>query len=102
MKTPHVIEILLGGSGVPRYDPVTDTYNENDSQWLSVPCMVDVPMEATVLEDYGTREQVDIIARFLSMPPEFTTAKWNGERYTVVDRAPSGRKQSVRMRRVAR
>lgn len=102
MKTPHTLKILLGGNGVPRYDPVTDTYEDDQGDWIKVPCLIDVPREVTILEQYGTREEMDIIARFLYMPLEFTVAEWEGQRYTVVDRSTSGNKQSIRMRRVTR
>lgn len=102
MKTNSTLSILVGGDGIPRYDPITDTYTSSNDVWMPLPCFIDRPRDVTLLEQYGNRDEVDIIARFLTDPMEFSVAMYEGERYDVVERTLSGRKVSVRLRRTTR
>lgn len=102
MKTPHTIMLMIQGKLAPQYDPVTDSYVSQQEEWVSVPCLVDVPKDATIIKEYGAKESMDIRARFLQYPPEFEKAKFEGETYVKVDASPSGRKKTIRLRRVTR
>ena len=84
MKTPHRIT-LVRGSGVAKYNPVTDTYDNKAEQSVVVPCFVNFIQKAKVFELYGNRSDVVMICRFQQEQEPFLYAIYDGFKYEPID-----------------
>ena len=100
MKTPHRIT-LVRGSGVAKYNPVTDTYENQAEQSVVVPCLVNYIQRAKVFELYGNRSDVVMICRFQQEQEPFLYAIYDGFRYEQIDSVEAS-KCSVRLKRTVR
>ena len=100
MKTPHRIT-LVRGSGVAKYNPVTDTYDNQAEQTEIVPCFVNFIQKAKVFELYGNRSDVVMICRFQQEQEPFLYALYAGFRYEQIDTVEAS-KCSVRLKRTVR
>lgn len=100
MKTPHRIT-LVRGKGVAKYNPETDTYDNQAEQSEVVPCFVNFIQKAKVFELYGNRSDVVMICRFQQEQEPFLYAIYDGNRYERMDgiEAP---KYSVRLKRTVK
>lgn len=100
MKTPHRIT-LVRGKGVAKYNPVTDTYENQAEQTEIVPCFVNYIQRAKVFELYGSRSDVVMICRFQQEQEPFLYAIYDGFRYEQIDSVEAS-KSSVRLKRTVR
>jgi hypothetical protein len=100
MKTPHRIT-LVRGKGVAKYNPVTDTYENQAEQSEIVPCFVNFIQKAKVFELYGNRSDVVMICRFQQEQEPFLYAIYDGFRYEQIDTVEAS-KCSVRLKRTVR
>ena len=100
MKTPHRIT-LVRGKGVAKYNPVTDTYDNQAEQSEVVPCFVNYIQKAKVFELYGNRSDVVMICRFQQEQEPFLYAIYDGFRYEQIDSVEAS-KCSVRLKRTVR
>lgn len=100
MKTPHRIT-LVRGKGVAKYNPVTDTYDNQAEQSEIVPCFVNFIQKAKVFELYGNRSDVVMICRFQQEQEPFLYAIYDGFRYEQIDSVEAS-KCSVRLKRMVR
>lgn len=100
MKTPHRIT-LVRGKGVAKYNPVTDTYDNQAEQSVVVPCFVNFIQKAKVFELYGNRSDVVMICRFQQEQKPFLYAIYDGFRYEQIDTVEAS-KCSVRLKRTAK
>lgn len=100
MKTPHRIT-LVRGKGVAKYNPVTDTYENQAEQTEVVPCFVNYIQKAKVFELYGNRSDVVMICRFQQEQNPFLYAIYDGFRYEQIDSVEAS-KCSVRLKRTVR
>lgn len=100
MKTPHRIT-LVRGKGVAKYNPVTDTYDNQAEQSEVVPCFVNFIQKAKVFELYGNRSDVVMICRFQQEQEPFLYAIYDGYKYEQIDSVEAS-KCSVRLKRTAR
>lgn len=100
MKTPHRIT-LVRGKGVAKYNPVTDTYENQAEQTEIVPCFVNYIQKAKVFELYGNRSDVVMICRFQQEQEPFLYAIYDGFRYEQIDSVEAS-KCSVRLKRTVR
>lgn len=100
MKTPHRIT-LARGSGVAKYNPVTDSYDNQDEQFEIVPCFVNFIQKAKVFELYGNRSDVVMICRFQQEQKPFLYAIYDGHRYERMDGIEAS-KNSVRLKRTVK
>nr|DAN80867.1 MAG TPA: head closure knob [Caudoviricetes sp.] len=100
MKTPHRIT-LVRGSGVAKYNPVTDSYDNQAEQTEVVPCFVNYIQKAKVFELYGNRSDVVMICRFQREQEPFLYAIYDGFRYEQIDTVEAS-KCSVRLKRTVR
>lgn len=100
MKTPHRIT-LVRGKGVAKYNPVTDSYDNQAEQSVVVPCFVNYIQRAKVFELYGNRSDVVMICRFQQEQEPFLYAIYDGFRYEQIDTVEAS-KCSVRLKRTAR
>lgn len=100
MKTPHRIT-LVRGKGVAKYNPVTDTYENQAEQTEIVPCFVNYIQRAKVFELYGNRSDVVMICRFQQEQEPFLYAIYDGFRYEQIDSVEAS-KCSVRLKRTVR
>lgn len=100
MKTPHRIT-LVRGKGVAKYNPVTDTYENQTEQSVVVPCFVNYIQKAKVFELYGNRSDVVMICRFQQEQEPFLYAIYDGFRYEQIDSVEAS-KCSVRLKRTVR
>nr|DAP53850.1 MAG TPA: head closure knob [Caudoviricetes sp.] len=100
MKTPHRIT-LVRGKGVAKYNPVTDTYENQAEQSEVVPCFVNFIQKAKVFELYGNRSDVVMICRFQQEQEPFLYAIYDGFRYEQIDSVEAS-KCSVRLKRTVR
>lgn len=100
MKTPHRIT-LVRGKGVAKYNPVTDTYENQAEQSEVVPCFVNFIQKAKVFELYGNRSDVVMICRFQQEQEPFLYAIYDGFRYEQIDSVEAP-KCSVRLKRTAK
>lgn len=96
MKTPHRIT-LVRGKGVAKYNPVTDTYDNQAEQSEVVPCLVNYIQRAKVFELYGNRSDVVMICRFQQEQEPFLYAIYDGFRYEQIDSVEAS-KCSVRLK----
>lgn len=97
MKTPHRIT-LVRGKGVAKYNPVTDTYDNQAEQSVIVPCFVNYIQKAKVFELYGNRSDVVMICRFQQEQEPFLYAIYDGFKYKQIDSVEAS-KCSVRLKR---
>lgn len=100
MKTPHRIT-LVRGKGVAKYNPVTDTYENQAEQTEIVPCFVNYFQKAKVFELYGNRSDVVMICRFQQEQEPFLYAIYDGFRYEQIDSVEAS-KCSVRLKRTVK
>lgn len=100
MKTPHRIT-LVRGPGVAKYNPVTDTYDNQVEQSEVVPCFVNYIQRAKVFELYGNRSDVVMICRFQQEQEPFLYAIYDGFRYEQIDSVEAS-KCSVRLKRTVK
>mgnify|MGYP000989746046 FL=1 len=100
MKTPHRIT-LVRGKGVAKYNPVTDTYENQAEQTEVVPCFVNYIQKAKVFELYGNRTDVVMICRFQQEQEPFLYAIYDGFRYEQIDTVEAS-KCSVRLKRTVK
>lgn len=100
MKTPHRIT-LVRGKGVAKYNPVTDTYENQAEKSVIVPCFVNFIQKAKVFELYGNRSDVVMICRFQQEQEPFLYAIYDGFRYEQIDSVEAS-KCSVRLKRTVR
>lgn len=100
MKTPHRIT-LVRGKGVAKYNPVTDTYENQAEQTEIVPCFVNYIQKAKVFELYGNRSDVVMICRFQQEQEPFLYAIYDGFKYEQIDSVEAS-KCSVRLKRTVR
>lgn len=100
MKTPHRIT-LVRGQGVVKYNPVTDTYENQAEQSVIVPCFVNFIQKAKVFELYGNRSDVVMICRFQQEQEPFLYAIYDGFRYEQIDSVEAS-KCSVRLKRTVK
>lgn len=100
MKTPHRIT-LVRGKGVAKYNPVTDTYENQAEQSEIVPCFVNYIQRAKVFELYGNRSDVVMICRFQQEQEPFLYAIYDGFRYEQIDSVEAS-KCSVRLKRTVK
>lgn len=100
MKTPHRIT-LVRGKGVAKYNPVTDTYDNQAEQSEVVPCLLNYIQKAKVFELYGNRSDVVMICRFQQEQEPFLYAIYDGFKYEQIDSVEAS-KCSVRLKRTVR
>ena len=100
MKTPHRIT-LVRGKGVAKYNPVTDTYENQAEKSVVVPCFVNYIQRAKVFELYGNRSDVVMICRFQQEQEPFLYAIYDGFRYEQMDSVEAS-KCSVRLKRTVK
>lgn len=100
MKTPHRIT-LVRGKGVAKYNPTTDTYDNQAEQSEIVPCFVNFIQKAKVFELYGNRSDVVMICRFQQEQEPFLYAIYDGFKYELIDSVEVS-KCSVRLKRTVR
>lgn len=100
MKTPHRIT-LVRGKGVAKYNPETDTYDNQAEQSEVVPCFVNFIQKAKVFELYGSRSDVVMICRFQQEQKPFLYAIYDGFRYEQIDSIEAP-KCSVRLKRTVK
>lgn len=100
MKTPHRITFVRG-KGVAKYNPVTDTYDNQAEQSVVVPCFVNFIQKAKVFELYGSRSDVVMICRFQQEQEPFLYAIYDGFRYEQIDSVEAS-KCSVRLKRTVK
>ena len=86
MKTPHRIT-LVRGKGVAKYNPDTDSYDNQAEQTVTVPCFVNFIQKAKVFELYGNRSDVVMICRF--------------QQYELIDSVESS-KSAIRLKRTVK
>lgn len=97
MKTPNRIT-LVRGKGVAKYNPVTDTYENQAEQTEVVPCFVNFIQKAKVFELYGNRSDVVMICRFQQEQKPFLYAIYDGYKYELIDSVEAS-KSAVRLKR---
>ena len=97
MKTPHRIT-LVRGKGVAKYNPETDSYDNQAEQSEVVPCFVNFIQKSKVFELYGNRSDVVMICRFQQEQEPFLYAIYDGHRYEQMDGIEAS-KYSVRLKR---
>ena len=100
MKTPHRIT-LVRGKGVAKYNPVTDTYDNQAEQTEIVPCFVNFIQKAKVFELYGSRSDVVMICRFQQEQEPFLYAIYDEFKYEQIDTVEAS-KCSVRLKRTVK
>lgn len=100
MKTPHRI-MLVRGKGVAKYNPETDTYENQAEQTEIVPCLINYIQKAKVFELYGNRSDVVMICRFQQEQEPFLYAIYDGFRYELIDSVEAS-KCSVRFKRTVK
>lgn len=100
MKTPHRIT-LVRGSGVAKYNPETDTYENQAEQTEVVPCLLNYIQRAKVFELYGNRSDVVMICRFQQEQEPFLYAIYDGFKYEQIDSVEAS-KCSVRLKRTVK
>ena len=100
MKTPHRIT-LIRGKGVAKYNPVTDSYDNQAEQSGVVPCFVNFIQNAKVFELYGSRTDVVMICRFQQEQEPFLYAIYDGFKYELIDSVEAS-KSAVRLKRTAK
>ena len=100
MKTPHRIT-LVRGKGVAKYNPETDSYDNQAEQSEVVPCFVNFIQKAKVFELYGNRSDVVMICRFQQEQEPFLYAIYDGFRYEQIDTVEAS-KCSVRLKMTVR
>ena len=100
MKTPHRIT-LVRGKGVAKYNPVTDTYENQAEQSKVVPCFVNYIQKAKVFELYGNRSDVVMICRFQQEQEPFLYAIYDGFKYELIDSVEASN-SAVRLKRTVR
>ena len=96
MKTPHRITLVRGKS-VAKYNPETDSYDNQAEQVEVVPCFVNFIQKAKVFELYGSRSDVVMICRFQQEQEPFLYAIYDGHRYERMDGIEAS-KYSVRLK----
>lgn len=96
MKTPNRIRLIRGGQS--RYNPATDSYEQEASQSVSVPCLISVVRQAKVFEDYGSRVIKVISCRFAQVQDPFLFAIYQGQKYSPLERLNGPIKGAIRLK----
>lgn len=99
MKTPHKIK-LLRGEVTPRYNPVTNSYDNGNVHEEVIPCFINYITHEKVFENYGSRSERVIVVRFKQEVEPFTEAIYNGKRYEPIERLDFKFKGSIRLKEV--
>lgn len=100
MKTPHRIT-LVRGKGVAKYNPETDTYDNQAEQTEVVPCFVNFIQKSKVFELYGSRTDIVMICRFQQEQKPFLYAIYDGFKYEQIDSVEAS-KSAVRLKRTGK
>ena len=100
MKTPHRITLVRGKGGA-KYNPETDTYDNQAEQSEVVPCFVNFIQKAKVFELYGSRSDVVMICRFQQEQKPFLYAIYDGFKYEQIDSVEAS-KSAVRLKRTVK
>ena len=100
MKTPHRITLVRGKS-VAKYNPVTDTYENQAEQSVVVPCFVNFIQKSKAFELYGSRSDVIMICRFQQEQEPFLYAIYDGFKYEQIDSTEAS-KSAVRLKRTVK
>lgn len=100
MKTPHRIT-LVRGKGVAKYNPETDSYDNQAEQSEVVPCFVNFIQKAKVFELYGSRTDIVMICRFQQEQKPFLYAIYDGFKYEPIDSTEAS-KSAVRLKRTVK
>lgn len=100
MKTPHRIT-LIRGKGVAKYNPETDSYDNQAEQPEVVPCFVNFIQKAKVFELYGSRTDVVMICRFQQEQEPFLYAIYGGFKYELIDSTEAS-KSAARLKRTVK
>lgn len=100
MKTPHRIT-LVRGKGVAKYNPVTDSYDNQAEQSEVIPCFVNFIQKAKVFELYGSRTDIVMICRFQQEQKPFLYAIYDGFKYEQIDSVEAS-KSAVRLKRTVK
>lgn len=100
MKTPHRIT-LVRGKGVAKYNPETDSYDNQAEQSEVIPCLVNFIQKAKVFELYGSRTDIVMICRFQQEQEPFLYAIYDGFKYEQIDSTEAS-KCSVRLKRTVK
>lgn len=99
MKTPHRITLVYS-EGKTTFDPITGKYESGAMISMEVPCFINFPTKQTQFEQYGSREENILIARFNHEPEPFTKAIYKGKTYAPIEELDAPVKGSIRMREV--
>ena len=100
MKTPHRIT-LVRGKGVAKYNPETDTYDNQAEQTEVVKCFVNFIQKSKVFELYGSRTDIVMICRFQQEQKPFLYAIYDGFKYEQIDSVEAS-KSAVRLKRTVK
>lgn len=100
MKTPHRIT-LVRGKGVAKYNPETDSYDNQAEQTEVVPCFVNFIQKAKVFELYGNRTDIVMICRFQQEQKPFLYAIYDSFKYEPIDSVEAS-KSAVRLKRTVK
>ena len=93
--------MLVRGKGIAKYNPETDTYDNQAEQSEVVPCFVNFIQKSKVFELYGNRSDVVMICRFQQEQEPFLYAIYDGNRYERMDGIEAS-KYSVRLKRTVK
>ncbi|MBF0747289.1 hypothetical protein IR073_06490 [Gemella sp. 19428wG2_WT2a] len=101
MKTPHRIKLFKSNTA-DKYNPVTDTYENSESEYKEVACYINYIKKSKVFEDYGNRTDNIMICRFMQEQEPFTKAFFKNNYYVPIENIDAPIKSAVRLKRVVR
>lgn len=100
MKTPHTIRIYMNYEP-PKYNPMTGDYDTQESGFIDVPCLANYVTQERIYEQYGSREDKVLIARFMQEVAPFKRAEYEGRMFEPIEQIDAPIKGAVRLREVA-
>lgn len=99
MKTPHRLELFYE-TVETRFNPISGEYETGDSVSITVPCLITFPTQQTIFEQYGTRDEVIMSARFNFEVEPFELAVYEGRTFKPIEKTDAPMKDAVRLREV--
>lgn len=101
MKTPQRI-VLFKDDVTERYNPITDTYEEQESEYVEVPCLINFINQSKTFQDYGNRTDYVMICRFMQEQEPFKKALYNEEYFIPLESINAPIKGAVRLKKVGK
>lgn len=85
MKTPHVVNLIVGNEVEPKWNPKTMSFESTKDTVKATHALVNSISNQAQFRDYGKITNNQIIVRFQQQPPDFQYLIYKNVKYEKVD-----------------